>query len=230
MATLQHMKSANLSWLASAACSVALLSGLLGASPDAFAQWKWRDASGVVQYSDRPPPPGTPEQSILSRPSNARKAPPPAAAASAPTETAEQKQAADLDARKRKAEEDEKARLEAQKKAEEERVAKVRAENCERARSYMRSLNDGIRIAKVNANGEREVLDDSARAAPVNPGASVWRQIDIALNAQRMIVHPSGNRPKRIVIKRIHTVISPKSILHRVGIQTFPDRCRAIRH
>ena len=66
---------------------------------------------------------------------------------------------------KRKAEEDEKARLEAQKKAEEERVAKVRAENCERARSYMRSLNDGIRIAKVNANGEREVLDDSARAA-----------------------------------------------------------------
>ena len=165
LASLHRMKRAHPHRLSTVILPLAWLVLGLVATPQAQAQWKWRDASGVVQYSDRPPPPGTPEQSILSRPSNARKAPPPAATASAPTETAEQKQAADLDARKRKAEEDEKARLEAQKKAEEERVAKVRAENCERARSYMRSLNDGIRIAKVNANGEREVLDDSARAA-----------------------------------------------------------------
>ncbi|MFX8195565.1 DUF4124 domain-containing protein, partial [Acinetobacter baumannii] len=39
---------------------------LLAAS--AQAQWKWRDAKGNVQYSDMPPPPGTPEKDILLRP------------------------------------------------------------------------------------------------------------------------------------------------------------------
>lgn len=146
--------------------SMAALALYLSAAPDALAQWKWRDAGGVVQYSDRPPPPGTPEQAILSRPSGTRAVPPaPAAQASAPGASPEQKQADELEARKRKAEEDEKARADAQKKTEEERQAKVRAENCERARSYMRSLNEGIRIARINADGEREVLDDAARSA-----------------------------------------------------------------
>jgi len=34
----------------------------------AQAQWKWRDAAGHVQYSDLPPPSGTPEKDILGRP------------------------------------------------------------------------------------------------------------------------------------------------------------------
>jgi hypothetical protein len=31
----------------------------------ALAQWKWRDSSGIVHYSDLPPPAGTPAQAIL---------------------------------------------------------------------------------------------------------------------------------------------------------------------
>src|SRR5512143_604391 len=52
----------------------AVLLAMLGvalASP-AQAQWKWRDQRGQVQYSDLPPPPGVPEQNILSRPSASR--------------------------------------------------------------------------------------------------------------------------------------------------------------
>ena len=40
----------------------------------AEAQWKWNDKGGHIQYSDLPPPAGTPDQDILSRPT-ARAAP-----------------------------------------------------------------------------------------------------------------------------------------------------------
>ena len=132
-------------------------------------QWKWRDANGSIQYSDRPPPAGTPEQSILARPVAPTSRPvvkaveaPPAQAATpvSPASAAAAKADAELEARRRKAEEEKKAQM----KAEEERQAKVRAENCQRATAYMKSLQDGIRIARTNAAGEREVLDDAGRA------------------------------------------------------------------
>ena len=40
----------------------------------------------------------------------------------------------------------------------------MRAENCARARSYQKSLDSGMRIARTNDKGEREILDDAARA------------------------------------------------------------------
>ena len=137
-------------------------------APAAQAQWKWKDANGVVQYSDRPPPQGTAEKDILQRPS-ARNLPAPAtaapaAAASAPAAAAANaasRPAAAADDARRKAERDEAARKAA---AEEERNAKVRAENCQRARAQLKGLEDGVRMARVNAQGEREVLDDKGRA------------------------------------------------------------------
>jgi hypothetical protein len=66
----------------------------------------------------------------------------------------------ELEARKRKAE----AEKDAAKKAAEAQQAKTRSENCERARSYQRSLDSGMRIARTSASGEREILDDKARA------------------------------------------------------------------
>jgi membrane protein involved in colicin uptake len=66
-----------------------------------------------------------------------------------------------LEARKKQAEEAEQAK----KKAEEERQAKARAENCERAKRAKATLDSGIRIATTNAKGEREIMDDSGRAA-----------------------------------------------------------------
>jgi hypothetical protein len=151
-------------------CALFLLAGTVAWSPPVLAgmQWKWRDTGGNIQYSDRPPPAGTPDQSILSRPSTSRSAAKvneaasavvasaPLAAASAPGKQPE----SELDVKHRKAEEE---RL-AKQKADEDKQAKTRADNCARARTYMKTLSDGIRIARTNAAGEREILDDKGRA------------------------------------------------------------------
>ncbi len=146
-----------------------LLAGLAMASSTAQAglQWKWRDASGAIQYSDRPPPAGTPEQNILNRPSVSRAVVKAAEAASGASASAAAAQGAapkasdpELEARRKKAEDDKLAK----QKAEEEKAAKQRAENCQRARGYQRTLQDGIRLSRTNAKGEREILDDKARA------------------------------------------------------------------
>ena len=128
-------------------------------------QWKWRDATGATQYSDRPPPAGTPEASILQRPAAskmqaaARAASEAASAASEPKPVGKAPES-ELDVKRRKADEEKQAKL----KADEEKAAKVRADNCQQARNYDRTLKDGIRIARTNAKGEREVLDDKGRA------------------------------------------------------------------
>jgi hypothetical protein len=131
----------------------------------AQAQWKWRDAQGRIQYSDRPPPHSVPDKDVLARPAaQSAVAPPPAAPASAPASAAlPAVRDPQLEARKRQGEADEQA----QRRAEEEKVARQRKENCERAREYARTLDSGMRIARVNPQGEREVLDDEQRAAEV---------------------------------------------------------------
>jgi hypothetical protein len=143
-----------------------------GASLPVAAQWKWRDPSGQTQYSDRPPPAGTPEAAIQQRPQPLRRL---AVATSAPALASASAASAaafglppapkpgepELEARRRKAEQDETAK----KKADEQRQAGLRADNCSRARGQLRALEDGMRIARMNENGEREVLDDDARAA-----------------------------------------------------------------
>lgn len=130
-------------------------------------QWKWRDASGQVQYSDRPPPPGIPDKDILQRPVTKAKpiqivsadapasqpaaAPPPPPAASAPKVSPE----------KKKAEEEQKAK-QAAAEAEQRRV---RAENCQQARARLAEIDSGQRLASTDAKGERVVWDDARRAA-----------------------------------------------------------------
>jgi Domain of unknown function (DUF4124) len=133
--------------------AVLSLAALCG-SAEAGVQWKWKNANGAIQYSDRPPPPGTPEQHILSRPAG-YKAPVSRSAsdaASAPASPAAAASTVDpsLEARR--------------KKAEEEKQARKKAEDCQRARGYQRSLEDGMRISRTLPSGEREVLDDRARA------------------------------------------------------------------
>jgi type IV secretory pathway VirB10-like protein len=151
--------------------AVALLLALatLLAAP-AHAQWKWRDKSGQVNVSDRPPPRDVPDKDILARPipPDARKAVAAVtggAPASAPVVSAPplpDKPAVDreLEARKRAADQEASAKA----KADEARLADKRADNCRRARSHLASLDSGQRIARVNDKGEREILDDRARA------------------------------------------------------------------
>lgn len=133
---------------------------LLTALP-ADAQWRWRDASGRVTASDLPPPREIPEKDILQRPAGARRpaaAPPVVAASAAPTAAAPVDK--DLEARKRAADQAAKDKA----KADEQRQAAVRAENCARARSHLATMESGQRLARVNEKGEREFLDDKARA------------------------------------------------------------------
>ena len=46
-----------------------------------------------------------------------------------------------------------------------ERIAKQRADNCERAKRAKATLDSGQRLATTNAKGEREIMDDARRAS-----------------------------------------------------------------
>jgi len=154
------------------AALLVLLAATLLSLP-AEAQWKWKDKSGHVQYSDLPPPLGTPDQDILTRPNAAsrRAGPAPNAPVSIVSSGTPASAAAsgalvprmadpELEAKRKKAETD----AAAKQKADEQRVAAAKAENCARAKTQLTTLESGIRMARANANGEREFLDDKQRA------------------------------------------------------------------
>jgi|688.fasta_scaffold373779_3 hypothetical protein len=148
------------------------------AATTASAQWQWVEKDGRKIFSDRPPPANIAEKDILKRPPGAARAAaapvlitpgtdvavtakPPAAPASKSSAPKLSGKDADLEAKKKKAEEEEAAK----KKVEEEKIAKAKAENCERAKSGLATLQSGVRMSSVNAKGEREVFDDAKRAS-----------------------------------------------------------------
>ncbi len=144
----------------------------------AHAQWQWIDKDGRKVFSDRAPPPDVPVKNILKQPgintrgidSAASAAPAKAASAPNPTnsdaapnadvpklggvdkELADKKKLAD-------------AAVVAKAKADEEQTAKARADNCQRARNNKVVMDSGVRVSQTNAQGERAVMDDAARAA-----------------------------------------------------------------
>lgn len=147
---------------------------LVTAAP-ASAQWAWRDASGSVVFSDQAPPPTIPDSQIIRRPAG-RPAPPAAAVpAASPAAAATGTAAAAKPAGPRSAAEQEQEfrkrqqeRADADKKQAETQSANARREaDCERARGYLRQLEDGMRIARTDSQGNREILDDTARSAEV---------------------------------------------------------------
>jgi hypothetical protein len=148
--------------------SVVLAASLIASAQPAAAAppWKWKDAGGQLHVSDMPPPSSIPDKDILVRPTTTLRTRPMEQAASAPipanstANAAAPRVDAELEARRRKAAADEQAKV----KDNEEKNAAVRAENCARARSHMAALNDGLRMARTNEKGEREVLDDKGRA------------------------------------------------------------------
>jgi hypothetical protein len=149
--------------------TVALALAATSFAISAFAQWQWIDKDGRKVFSDRSPPADISEKDILKRPGgrvpvtvaavseSATAASSAAAKASAPKLTGKDAQ---LEAKKKQAEEEDAAK----KKAEEEKVAAAKADNCSQAKRYLTTLDSGVRIANTNAKGEREVMDDSKRA------------------------------------------------------------------
>lgn len=160
--------------------SKTLILALAGASfaLTAAAQWQWIDKDGRKVFSDRSPPADIKEKDILKRPGSSTRiaattAPVPAAGAAVPPAAAAASAAgkagapqlsgkdAQLEARKKQAEDEQAAK----KKAEEEKLAKVKAENCDRAKRGLLTFDSGVRVSITNAKGEREFMDDKARAA-----------------------------------------------------------------
>lgn len=142
------------------------------------AQWAWKDGNGRLVYSDRPPPSDIKPTNIVRQPNTQTLAnPAPAsgplddtgkpadaknsdtknAAPGAPKTIAER----DMEFRKRQQE-----RADSDKKAAEEQTkTATKTAECDRARGYMKSLEDGVRITRTDASGNREFLDDAQRAA-----------------------------------------------------------------
>lgn len=161
----QTMRCQRATGAISAFTGLCLGAALLLSSPAAMAQWKWKDRNGQTHISDLPPPRDIPDKDVLQRPSEVQRRPAAAAApASAPpasaSSAAKPRTDPEIEARRTRAEQEQKAKA----KAEEERLATQRAENCQRARQSIAGLESGIRLARVNDKGEREILDDKARA------------------------------------------------------------------
>lgn len=149
-----------------------LLTALLlaTAGAPAVAQYKWKDSRGQVHVSDRPPPSDIPDKDVLRRPATTARpaaAAPAASAASAGSAAAPGAVVAtrapldpELEARRKRAEQDAKAKA----KAEEDTLAAQRADNCQRARQQLALMDNGQRLVQFNARGERVAMDDAARA------------------------------------------------------------------
>lgn len=168
---MPHKRPSKPSWRPPLAAGFLLL-----ACSVASAQWVWKEGDRKV-FSDTAPPASVPDKNILKRPGGgSAPMPVPAAVAPASAESgnatapgATSPQAAapqlptvdkELEAKKKQAEQAEAAR----QKAEEQRIAQARTENCNRAKQAKATLDTGVRVATTNAKGEREIMDDKARA------------------------------------------------------------------
>lgn len=119
---------------------------------------KWVDANGQVHYSDLPPPNDVEATKLRSSsgiedPANRNDT-----AASAP---AAPKSMAEREAELKKAQQEKKAA--AEKSAKDQANAEAIKASCAATKQYLRTLQDGIRMVTVDANGERSYMDDEQR-------------------------------------------------------------------
>ncbi|MDH4392053.1 MAG: DUF4124 domain-containing protein [Aquabacterium sp.] len=160
-----------LPWMAAALLLVTLV-----LQPAAQAQYVWKDSKGQMHASDQPPPRDVADKDVVKRPSAPRPAATPAAApASSSAAPVARLQAAsapvDPELAQRRARADQEAKARAQ--ADAQRVAAQQAENCQRARTHLATLESGTRLVRVNAQGERIVVDDAVRIREAAEARSV---------------------------------------------------------
>ena len=134
----------------------------------AQAQFVWIAPNGTRQYSDQPPPPGTPASKILKapgRPAPAMAALDESAAGTAVAPPAGKPKALTL------AEREADYRKRAQERGEAERKAETEAQGlaakrdyCDEMRKSKQAYDSGIRIKEVGKDGQQRVLTDGERA------------------------------------------------------------------
>ena len=148
----------------------ACLLAFAAAGAHAQTLWKWRDASGQMHISDTAPPPGTPAKNIISGPPVGMPQPASLAPATTPASTATAAAPAASSALEKKKAAADKEKADQAKADHDAAVAKteaMRKDNCARGQASLTELQSGLRMARLNDKGEREVLDDSARAAEI---------------------------------------------------------------
>jgi hypothetical protein len=117
----------------------------LGAASAHAQVYKCVDSAGKAVYSQTPCPVGTQSSTIGNRV--------PAAPMASPSKSAAEQE---MGFRKRQKEQEESQK----KTAHSEEQAKLKEENCRRAREQSAQFDAGSRIARVNEKGERYFLDD----------------------------------------------------------------------
>jgi len=142
-----------------------LFGAALAASLTASAQYQWIDKDGRRIFSDQAPPADVPLKNILAQPRGEHigevAAPAEQASAPAPVSSAPSGVDKSLEDKKKQAE----AAEAAKKKAEQDKIAAQKADNCKRAMNAKATLDSGVRVARTNAKGEREFLNDKERAS-----------------------------------------------------------------
>lgn len=155
--------------------AVAIALAALTALP-AAAQWVWKDSNGRFVYSDRSPPSDVKPEQIVRQPSVQVLAPTPgpASAAGQPSAAGSGDAKAQASGPKSIAEREMEFRKRQQERADSERKAQedqqksvAKAAECERARGYLKGLEDGQRVIRTDASGNREYLDDAQREAEI---------------------------------------------------------------
>lgn len=129
----------------------ALFSTLIFTAPGQAQQlYKWTDANGRVQYSDRKPPDGKQAVEVRNTVSSVGS-----------QQGNSGKSASDLekDFQQRREQQTESQQKQQQAAAQD----KLRAESCDSARRNLAALESGVRIQRYNANGEISYLSDEAR-------------------------------------------------------------------
>lgn len=138
-----------------------------------FAQWQWTDKNGRKVFSDRAPPNNTPLGNVQRHqsghalpttivvPIDSSTAPTTVPAiASLPAATNQTGVEKEPPSKKKQVAE----AATAQRKREEEKLLQAKVENCTRAKEAQATLRSGMRIARTNAAGDKEILDDASRA------------------------------------------------------------------
>jgi hypothetical protein len=137
----------------------------------AQAQYVWIGPNGTRQYSDQPPPPGTPAAKILKAPGRAAPAPEFPATQAAPALVTPQPStlaAREADFRKRRQDSEEAER----KSQAEARQAAAQAEYCENLRKLKRLYDSEIRMTEMGSDGQQRFVSDAERAALAERTAS----------------------------------------------------------
>lgn len=137
-----------------------LLILLMLASANTFAAVsKWVDAQGRVHYSDQPPPPEVKAETLRSASDTEGTAG--TSGVTATSAPAAPKTIAEREAELKKAQQAKQAA--ADQAAQKQAAADAVKANCANAQQNLRTLQSGVRMVEIDAQGERSYIDDTQR-------------------------------------------------------------------